>query len=309
MHILMIFLDGVGLGADDPINNPFAAAHTLTLWKLASGQRWLAKTGRQMSERALFIPTDPRMGVSGKPQSGTGQAAILTGKNIPQIIGEHYGPKPNKITRDILADDNFFKQVIAHGKTAALLEAYPPPWHQAIDRGKRLRSSYQLALHEAGLPTFGEQHIYAEEALSGDWTGEGWREHLGYTDTPVYSPQQAGRKLVELSRRYDFAFHSHWFTDVIGHRGPLEDGIALLELFDGVMAGVLDAWDDTEGLVIITSDHGNFEDLGSRHHTENDVPTVIIGDQKTAFADDFHTLADLVPHMVRLLFTDRQATL
>lgn len=302
MHILMIFLDGIGLGADDPTINPFAAASTPTLHQLANGQRWLASTGRQTSERALFIPTDAHMSVPGRPQSGSGQAAILTGRPIPQIIGEHYGPKPNKAIRDLLAEDNFFKQVVAHNKTAALLEAYPPRWHKATNSGKNLRASYQQAAYEAGLPIFGEQAIYAGDALAADWTGEGWRSQLGYSDTPVYSRHEAGHKLVELSRRYDFAFSSHWMTDIVGHRGTLEEGVALLELFDGVMAGVLDAWDDAEGLVIITSDHGNMEEIGSRKHTENRVPTVVIGAQKDRFAENFNSLADFVPLMAQLLF-------
>lgn len=302
MHILMIFLDGIGLGADDPSTNPFAAANTPTLRQLANGHRWLASTGRQKSDRALFLPTDPRMGVSGRPQSGSGQAAILTGLNIPRLIGEHYGPKPNKAIRDLLAEDNFFKQTVAHGKQAALLEAYPPRWHRGVNSGKSLRSSYQQAAYDAGLPIFDERAIYAGEALAVDWTGEGWRTQLGYSDTPVYTRHEAGHKLVELSRCYDFAFFSHWMTDVIGHRGTLEEGVAVLELFDGVMAGVLEAWNDTEGVIIITSDHGNMEDIGNRKHTENDVPTVIIGDQKMLFADEFSTLADFVPRMAKLLF-------
>ncbi len=238
MRILMIFLDGIGLGADDPSVNPFAAAHTPTLDQLADGQRWLASTGRQVSPRALFIPTDPRMGVPGRPQSGSGQAAILTGLNIPQIIGEHYGPKPNRAIRDLLAADNFFKQVVAHGKKAALLEGYPPRWHRGVNSGKSLRSSYQQAVYDAGLPIFDEKAIYAGQALAVDWTGESWRTQLGYHDTPVYSPYEAGQKLVELGRCYDFAFFSHWLTDIIGHRGTLAEGIGILELFDGVMAGV-----------------------------------------------------------------------
>lgn len=302
MHILMLFLDGIGLGADDPASNPFAAANTPTLFRLANGQRWLATTGRQVTDRALFIPTDPRMGVPGRPQSGSGQAAILTGCNVPELIGEHYGPKPNKPIRDLLAEDNFFKQVVAHGKTAALLEAYPPRWHTATNRGKNLRSSYQQAAYDAGLPIFDEKAIYAGDALAADWTGEGWRTQLGFKDTPVYSPYEAGVKLVELSRRYAFAFHSHWISDVIGHRGPLADAVALLELFDGVMAGVLDTWDDAEGLIIITSDHGNMEEITNRKHTENDVPSVIIGAERNVFASGFNTLADFVPIMARLLF-------
>lgn len=302
MHILMIFLDGIGLGDDDPAVNPFAAANMPTLTALTNGKRWLKGIGRQESERAIFIPTDPRLGVAGRPQSATGQAAILTGRNVPQMIGEHYGPKPNAPIRELLAQDNFFKQLVAHDKTGALLEGYPPGWHKVINRGKQLRASYQQAVYEAGFPIFDEGHIYRGEALSQDWTGEGWREHLGYTDSPIYSRHEAGVLMVELSRRYDFAFFAHWATDIVGHRGPVEDGVALLELFDGVMAGALEAWDDDEGLMIVTSDHGNLEDVSIRQHTENDVPTLIIGREKHAFAEGLTTLADFVPRMAALLF-------
>jgi 2,3-bisphosphoglycerate-independent phosphoglycerate mutase len=302
MHILMIFLDGIGLGDDNPAVNPFAA-HLPTLTALTNGHRWLRDIGRQESERAVLVPTDPRMGIPGRPQSASGQAAILTGLNVPQMIGEHYGPKPNAPIRAILTQDNFFKQVVAHGKTAALLEAYPPRWHRGIDSGKHLRASYQQAAFEAGQSIFTERELYAGEAMAQDFTGQGWRDYLGYHDSPVYTPHDAGRKLVQISRRYDFAFFAHWSTDVVGHRGPLEDGIALLETFDGVMSGVLDEWDDDEGLVIVTSDHGNMEDVSDRHHTENDVPTLIIGREKAAFADGLQTLADLTPQMASLLLT------
>ncbi|MCB9451956.1 MAG: hypothetical protein H6672_10985 [Anaerolineaceae bacterium] len=297
----MIFLDGIGLGEDNPAVNPFASATMPTLTALTNGRRWLKAIGEQHSSRAVFIPTDPRLGVPGRPQSATGQAAILTGLNVPQLIGEHYGPKPNPPIRELLAKDNFFKQVVGQGKTAALLEGYPPRWHDGVNSGKRLRASYQEAAHQAGLPIFDETAVYQEAALTGDWTGQGWRDQLGYTDTPLYTPQEAGRKMVELSRRYAFAFFPHWFTDVVGHRGPLEDGVGLLELFDGVMAGALEAWDDDEGLIIITSDHGNMEDVSIRTHTENDVPTLIIGSAKTTFTEGLRDLTGLVPRMAELL--------
>ena len=301
MHILMIFLDGVGLGDDDPTTNPFAAAHTPTLNLLANGRRWLRETDTQYAQRSTFLPTDPCLGIPGRPQSGTGQAAILTGRNIPQIIGQHYGPKPDRATRELLAEDNFFKQVVSHGKTAALLEAYPPRWHQRVNSGKQLRASFQLAAHEAGLPTFGETELYTGQALAADWTGEGWRTSLGYTDSPVYTPYEAGIRLVKLSRQYDFAFSPNWITDVIGHRGTLAEAIGILKTFDAVMAGVLDTWQDDEGLVIITSDHGNMEDMSHGKHTENDVPTVVIGQDCEAFAEGLRDLTDYVPRMNRLL--------
>jgi len=301
MHALVLFLDGVGLGDADPAANPFAAAHTPTLDALAGGQRWLRDAQRHDNGRALFIPTDPRLGVPGRPQSATGQATILTGRNVPAALGEHYGPRPNAAIRALLDADNLFKRVRAAGGSAALLTAFPPRFFAALARGKRLPSAIQHAALSAGVRLPTEDDIYAGTALSPDWTGEGWRSDLGYTDTPLYTPQQAGALLAALARQHTLTFFEHWVSDVIGHKGPLERGVALLELFDAVMAGLLAAWDDEAGVIVITSDHGNLEDLSTRKHTINDVPTVIIGAARHIVADGLHDLTGITPGLTRLL--------
>lgn len=297
----MIFIDGVGLGDNDPETNPFAAAHFPTLTQFTNGRKWLNSTGKVISDRAVFIPTDPRLGVASRPQSATGQAVIITGENVPARIGRHYGPKPNQEIRALLDEDNFFKRVVKHGKSANLLEAYPDGWHKGINSGKSIPASYQYAARSAGLKFFDHEALKDGYALSGDWTGEGWRTQLGFDDIPVLSPFEAGQRLVELSRAYDFAFMSHWLTDVVGHKGDLPEAVKLLHTFDQVMAGVLATWNDDEGLVVVTSDHGNIEEITHRRHTENDVPTLIIGNGKEEFADGLNTLADFVPRMANLL--------
>lgn len=143
----------------------------------------------------------------------------------------------------------------------------------------------------------------AGRAITAEYTGHAWREHLNI-DAPLTTPQEAGELLVALSRQYDFALHSHWITDYIGHRGPFEHGVKLLETLDGVVEGILNVWDDAEGLIILTSDHGNMEHIGDRKHTENDVPTLIIGNAKAHFKDAFAQLTDFVPRMSDLLFAD-----
>ncbi len=301
MHILLIFIDGIGLGENDLANNPFAVANTPTLNMLAGNQRWLRATPYTEADRSIFIPTDTRFGVEGRPQSASGQAVILTGRNVPAEIGEHYGPKPNPAIRAILAENNLFKELTSKGKTAAFLDAYPPGFFKGIDSGKRLRSSIQQAAYEGGVPIRTADDLIAGCALSADWIGTGWRDFLGYPDAPLYSPPEAGAKLAELARSFDFSLFSTWITDEIGHRGPFERGVEILELFDAVMAGLLDAWNDDDGLVIITSDHGNMENLAIRQHTENDVPTVIIGKGREEFAKDFTSLMDITPHVLQAL--------
>src|SRR5258708_984063 len=174
MHVLLIFLDGIGLGDDDPAKNPFAVANTPTLHALAGGQRWLRSTPRTESARAVFIPTDTCFGVEGRPQSASGQATILTGRNVSAEIGEHYGPKPNPPIRAILAEGNLFKALTSQGKPAALLDAYPPGFFKGIARGRRLRSSIQEAAFQGGVPIRTVEDLMAGRAVGGAWTGQGW---------------------------------------------------------------------------------------------------------------------------------------
>lgn len=300
-RILFIFLDGVGLGDDDPAYNPLAAASLPTLTGLLGGRRLLASTPRLEGSRATFIPTDPTLGVSGLPQSATGQAAILTGRNAPRLVGGHWGPKPNEAVAQVIRSHNIFRALVSRGRRAALVNAYPQRYFDAILSGRRIYSTIPLAVHSAGLPLFTLEDLRVGRALSADFTGEGWRRDLGYEDTPVHSPSEAGRLLARISAEYHFAFFEHWPTDIAGHRGSLEEAVRLVEHFDAVLGGLLEAWDDEAGLIVITSDHGNLEDKRTRHHTPNRVPTLVIGARRSEFADGLTDLTDIAPAALRFL--------
>ena len=317
MRVLFLFFDGIGLGEDDPQTNPFAAGHFPALESLANGQRWIASVGRIESERATFIPTDACLGVNGKPQSASGQAAIMTGKNVPQMIGRHYGPKPDPTIAAIIDEHSVIKVLTEKGFKASLLNAYPSQYLESILNGKRLLSSYQLALHVAGVPLRDGQALLTRKALSADFVGAMWRlgaaEHdaaskvwrtrPGNPDIPVMEPEDSGRLLMELSTEADLAFFDCWLTDYLGHRGTMEQALSALETIDRVIGGVVEAWHDEEGIVIITSDHGNLENLPERGHTRNMVPTVVIGKHRHDFAQDFSALTDIAPGLLRLFST------
>lgn len=297
-HILFIFLDGVGLGADDAATNPFATADLPNLSGLLGGQRPLASTPAGDYGRAVFIPTDAEMGLAGPPQSASGQAAILTGRNVPQEIGGHWGPKPNEAVAAILREGSVFSRLTAQGVPAALLNAYPQRYGDAIASGRRSYSAIPLAVTAAGLPLFTAADLSAGRALSADFTGQGWPEQVAFTP---YTPAGAGAKLAELAGQYGFAFFEYWLTDYLGHRGTLDEARALLTNFDAVLGGLLGAWDDASGLIVITSDHGNLENLEHRHHTLNRVPTLVIGADRAAFAEGLSDLTHLAPAIERYL--------
>jgi bisphosphoglycerate-independent phosphoglycerate mutase (AlkP superfamily) len=53
--------------------------------------------------------------------------------------------------------------------------------------------------------------------------------------------------------------------------------------------------------VILTSDHGNIEDLSVRNHTLNDVPTVVWGAEKEFAAQRIKDLSDITPTITKIL--------
>ncbi len=303
MRVLFIFLDGVGLGVDDPDVNPFAGAPMPHLRSLLDGRRLLAASAPYVGERASLLPLDARLGVEGLPQSATGQAVLLTGENVPTAIGQHYGPKPNPAVARFLLDGTLFSRLKRLGKSAGLLNAYPPRYFHGVQSGRRLLSSIPLAVTSAGFPLLTKDDLYAGRALSADFTGAGWREMLGFPDAPVLTSAQSGRRLWELARLYDFSLFEYWATDYAGHKQDMHWALQQLDVFDEVLGGLVDAWDSEDGLILVTSDHGNMEDLSTRRHTGASVPALLIGArlQREKFARGLTDLTGVAPAIARTI--------
>jgi hypothetical protein len=301
MHFLFLFMDGIGFGENDPETNPFVAAKTPTLNKLLNGQALVKGIAPLHSERATLLELDANLSMPGLPQSATGQATLLTGKNVPQVVGEHYGPKPNKSVAAVVREDNLFMQLVRRGYRATLLNAYPPRYFQGIESGKRLLSAIPLAVTSAGIPLKTMQDFFEGDGFSVDFTGEGWRTQLGFKQAPTVTTNAAGRRLAKVAQSYDLAFFEFWPSDYAGHHQDRQGAIDLLEHFDGVLGGLLADWDDEQGLILITSDHGNMEDLSQRHHTSNPVPGLVIGGQalRNKFCAGLRDLSGVTPAILQ----------
>jgi 2,3-bisphosphoglycerate-independent phosphoglycerate mutase len=293
-RLLMLFLDGVGLGADDSERNPFAVARMPVLIDLLDGRRLLACSTPFIGEQATLLSVDACLNVDGLPQSATGQASLLTGRNVPAEIGYHYGPKPNRVIRDILAEENVFSTVRRAGGNAALLNAYPPRYFETIRSGRRLYSAIPFALTAAGFELMTDDDLRQGGALSADFTGAGWVAQPDFPPAPVYSPAEAGELLAAISRSYALSWFDYWPTDYAGHRASFEEALELLATVDGVLGGLLSTWEKRTDLIVITSDHGNLEDLSVRGHTRNPVPALLIGpaDLRSQFSANLHDLTD-----------------
>ncbi|HXF62135.1 MAG TPA: hypothetical protein VNK95_10985 [Caldilineaceae bacterium] len=300
-RVIFLFLDGVGLGEDDPAVNPLAAEDYPTLLRLLDGRRAVRSTGRFSTSWAELIPTDAHLGVPGRPQSATGQAAILTGINAPQRLGEHYGPRPDGRVRAVVDEGNLFRRLRERGLSPFFCNAYPHGYFDAVNRGKRLLSVVPYAAVSAGQPLLDHADLRAGRALAADFTNAGWRSQLGYSDVPVYAPAEAGRLLWELAQPHHFVFFEHWHTDLLGHRGDLAGAIRLFRVFDEFLSGLLAAAVLDETLVIVGSDHGNVEDCSHGKHTDNPALTLVMGAQRWEIAARIHALTDFAPLILAYL--------
>jgi hypothetical protein len=294
-RVVIVFLDGVGLGEDDARVNPLAAAHLPVLAEALGGRRLVAGSGRIDAAQATMVPTDAGLGVKGRPQSATGQTALLTGRNAPMILGEHYGPRPNAALRAMLEGPTLFTRLLTEGRTVAFANAYPQGYFDAVARGKRLHGAIPHAVQAAGLPLRTADDLAAGQALSVDLTNAAWRNAMGYPDIPLWTPFQAGKVLARLSASHDLVFFDNWATDVAGHGGKLEESVRVLEEIDAFLGGLLADVDLEHTLVAIISDHGNIEDLRAKGHTENLVPTALIGAGHQRAANGISDLTHVMP--------------
>lgn len=293
-RVIFLFLDGVGLGSHDPAINPLVAGHYPTLHHLLAGHQPTLSTGRLSTPYAELIPTDAHLGIPGRPQSATGQAALLTGINAPQRLGEHYGPRPDARVRAVLDEGSIFQALRMAGLSGYFCNAYPQGYFDAVNRGKRLLSAIPYAATVGGQALLKAEDLYTGRALAADFTNAGWRDHLGYADAPLYTPAEAGALLWRIAQGYAFVFFEHWVTDVLGHKQDVAGAIANFQQFDAFLAGLLAAVDLEKTLIIVSSDHGNVEDCSHGKHTENPVLTLLLGAGRHQYAEKIHALVDFV---------------
>jgi 2,3-bisphosphoglycerate-independent phosphoglycerate mutase len=286
MKLLFIFLDGVGLGEDNPEINPLAGRSMPHLEEILQGHKLVAdgnfpgiaeESCLVNTERASLLALDACLGIKGLPQSASGQASLLTGKNVSTLLGMHEGPKPTPAIIELLRDGTVFTHLQKHRKQVSLLNAFPPRYFEAIDSGYRLPGVIALSVRLAGIQLKTIDDLVAGEAISADITAQGWRKNLGFKDTPVLDGRQAGDRIKRLSKSTDLAVFEYWLTDIAGHHQDMQAAHSILETLDKVIGSLTAVWDDEDKLILLTSDHGNIENLSTRHHTLNDVPLLLIG--------------------------------
>jgi len=129
-----------------------------------------------------------------------------------------------------------------------------------------------------------------------------------YDLQPEMSAPELTDRLVDAIRsgRFDVIVCNVANPDMVGHSGKLEAAMQAVVAVDQCLARVRAAIDEVGGVLLITADHGNVEQMidpvsGQPHtaHTTNKVPLVFHG--RPARVLDGGSLRDIAPTMLALL--------
>ncbi len=129
-----------------------------------------------------------------------------------------------------------------------------------------------------------------------------------YDLKPEMSALEVTEKVIEAikSKKYDNIILNYANPDMVGHTGSLEAAIKAIETIDEVLGRVLEAINEVNGVLLITADHGNSEQMidyktGEPHtaHTTNPVPLILVGMENVQLKEG--KLADLAPTMLDIM--------
>ncbi len=275
MRILLVFIDGLGIGKYDPVSNPCTHPE-LKIFNSFSDK---ARTNG-LPLGGLMKPIDASLGLPGIPQSATGQATLLTGVNAVKLLGRHLSGFPNQALRELLEKESLLTKFTQRGKSATFINAYRPIFFEIGPEALiRFLSVTSIANWKAGLKFHDLRDLKNKKALYHDFTNE---ELIlkGY-DVPPLTPEKAGMILSNASKKYDFCLYEYFKTDRVAHTQDMKTASQLLLQLEIFIETIVRQMNVLTDLLIVTSDHGNIEDLSVKTHTTNPIPLIAWGKKST----------------------------
>jgi hypothetical protein len=289
-RVLLFFIDGLGIGTRGPHNplDGLTDAAPLAVFQNETPQVPFA---------GIVVPTDACLGIDGRPQSASGQTTILTGVNAPQIIGAHKQGFPNPPLLAIIREHSIFLQLKNKGiESITFANTYTGKF---FERRPRWISATTAAVEAAGLRFNVVADLRAGRAVYHDFTNAMLNERGETAD--LRSPQEAGRVLSDIASSHRFTLYEYFITDKIGHAQDHAEARRVLPMLAEFIRTLLANLDLKNTTVILTSDHGNIEDLSARNHTLNPVPTIAWGRNQEMIASRISSLVDITPAIVGAL--------
>ena len=295
MRIIFIFIDGLGIGEKNSIKNPCAQSQ-IKLFNFFQTDSF----PRRVLNNGIVKSIDARLGVQGIPQSATGQTTLFTGINAAKILNSHLSGFPNRQLRELLAEHSLHVKLKNMGKHPAFINVYRPVF---FERGPealiRFLSVTSIANWKANLKFFDLNNLLSEQAIYHDFTNLELIKR-GFK-VPLFSAEKAGQILANASKDYDFCLYEYFKTDRAGHAQNMNYAKQILAQLEQFILSLLNHTDLSNTLILLTSDHGNIEDLSIKTHTLNSVPLIAWGYQKDELLASVESLTDVTPVILKLI--------
>lgn len=260
MKTWFLFIDGLGIAPADSHSNPFSKCSGSFLYKLIYDKipGWTCH------------PVDACLGVEGLPQSGTGQIALLTGKNAAAHLGKHHGPYPHTSQREWLVSDSVISDCEKNGFSWDMLNVYPDRYFQALEARKIRMSTFGF------LQTLNGKPLHPVSDLD---QGLGFPPSLNFGHLKRFTdlndpgfPEGALTHLLKQFERIDFGMTDYFFLDQLSHDQDADTIIREIQTISEFLELIDRSGNPVN--VIICSDHGNSEDVSTSKHTQNPVPLI-----------------------------------
>lgn len=299
MKVLLLFIDGLGVGKRDEQVNPLAAFNGEILSFFDGDSR-----GKPLPQGGFGFSLDAHLGVPGLPQSATGQTAILSGVNAPVLEGRHVVGFPTEKLRNVLLKSNILKGAKEKGLRSTFLNAYRPGIDEMIRKKKyRFFSATTFATIGAGLPFRRIENLITGEAVYHEFTNVTLIDQ-GY-DVPLFSAERAGNVVVSLAKRHDFSLFEYFQTDRVGHKGLMDEALAQIQRLELFLRAILTKVADEKITILLVSDHGNIENNATRKHTHNRILAAAWGPRAYDLSMKLGSLLDVRP-AIEACLADRE---
>ncbi|HEY8500540.1 MAG TPA: peptidase [Clostridia bacterium] len=293
MKMILMFIDGIGVGKNDLLN-PFMKANI---------PNW-----HSFIKNFRVFEADASLGVTGLPQSATGQASIYTGKNAPKAVGRHISARPTATLAEMVNSDNIFKILIDRGYSVTFVNVYSKDYLEEVGKNPKglLKPSVTTLLNiSVDLPFRTVEDYRKGRGVYHDITGEALREK-GY-DVPVITPEKAADNLYQISRDYDFTLFEFFVSDIAGHSQDMDKAVSILERLDRFTGALVKQMDLDKEVFVIVSDHGNIEDLSIPTHTMNPVPVFFVTNIKSLPENNITAITDILPAVLEFFPEGKRA--
>lgn len=225
-----------------------------------------------------------------------------------------------------------FVTMTEYEKELPILVAYPP---QVVQNclAETISKAGLTQLHIAETQKYAHITFFLNGTIEDPFEGEERilapsKKIASYKDAPEMSADEVTKEIIKAieTDKFDVIILNYANVDMVGHTGDLAATIKSCEVVDKYLGKIVEHVLNKDGVMIVTADHGNAEEVINlqtgevdKEHSTNPVPLLIIGNQYRGQAGPagdppegdlslmppVGVLADVAPTLLKLLAVEQ----